>query len=84
MRDLGLTIAVRTGDRRRLKIHKPEHVLITTPESLDSLLCRYGHLWGHLSAVVLDEIHLVDNTYRGDQLRILIRRLEGVKGGGPL
>jgi len=26
--------------------------------------------------VVLDEIHLVDGTYRGDQLRILLRRLE--------
>ena len=28
-----------------------------------------------LRAVVLDEIHLIDNTYRGDQIRLLLKRL---------
>jgi ATP-dependent Lhr-like helicase len=83
-RDLGVSLAVRTGDRRLLKIKKPEHVLITTPESFDSLLCRYGRLWDHLEAVILDEIHLVDNTYRGDQLRVLLRRLREQTGGRAL
>src|SRR5437870_5653811 len=30
-------------------------------------------------AVILDEIHLVDNTPRGDQLRILLNRLRRIK-----
>lgn len=75
LRDVGLRLAVRTGDRPEVSITNPEDVLVTTPESFDSLLCRYPKLWERLSAVVLDEIHLLDGTYRGDQLRVLLRRL---------
>lgn len=73
---VGLTLSVRTGDRPELCTKHPENVLLTTPESLDSLLCRYPRIWKDTRAVILDEIHVLDNTYRGDQLRILIRRLE--------
>jgi len=72
---LGLSLAVRTGDRPELHSKHPENVVLTTPESLDSLLCRYPRIWKDTRAVILDEIHLLDNTYRGDQLRILLRRL---------
>ena len=73
---VGLSLSVRTGDRHELRTIYPENVLITTPESLDSLLCRYPRIWKDTMAVILDEIHLLDNTYRGDQLRVLLRRLE--------
>jgi len=73
---VGLSLSVRTGDRPELRTTRPENVLLTTPESLDSLLCRYPRIWKDTRAVILDEIHLLDNTYRGDQLRILLRRLE--------
>ncbi len=73
---VGLSLSVRTGDRPEINTSCPENVLLTTPESLDSLLCRYPRIWKDTRAVILDEIHLIDNTYRGDQLRILLRRLE--------
>ena len=73
---VGLSLSVRTGDRHELRTTCPENVLITTPESFDSLLCRYPRIWKDTTAVILDEIHLLDNTYRGDQLRVLLRRLE--------
>lgn len=58
--------------------------LITTPESLDSLLCRRPILFKTLRAVILDEIHLLDGTYRGDQLRILLGRLKRLSSTPPL
>jgi len=73
--DLGLTAAFRTSDSP----HMPSdfvQLLFTTPESLDSLLCRVKGVWRNVHAVVLDELHLLDNTYRGDQLRVLLNRLE--------
>ena len=76
LESVGLSLSVRTGDRPELRTTRPENVLLTTPESLDSLLCRYPRIWKDTRAVILDEIHLLDNTYRGDQLRILLRRLE--------
>lgn len=52
--------------------------LITTPESLDSLLCRQPDIFSSLHTIIFDEIHLLDNTYRGDQLRVLLKRIEKV------
>jgi ATP-dependent Lhr-like helicase len=75
-RDLGIELAVRTGERRELHLRRPPHLLLTTPESLDSMLCRAPEVFSRLRAVILDEIHLMDGGYRGDQLRVLLRRLE--------
>ncbi|OGW17561.1 MAG: hypothetical protein A3G93_01300 [Nitrospinae bacterium RIFCSPLOWO2_12_FULL_45_22] len=71
----GLRAAMRTGDRPEYSVRKPEQVLFTTPESLDSMLCRYPQIWKTLKAIILDEIHLVDASYRGDQLRVLLERI---------
>ena len=72
---MGMTSQVRTGDHPRpVGTHRTD-VLITTPESLDSLLCRVPAAFDNLSALLVDEAHLVDSTARGDQLRILIRRI---------
>lgn len=80
--EIGITTAVKHGDRPLLPSQLPE-CLITTPESLDSLLCRRPRVFAELQAVIVDEIHLLDNTYRGDQLRILLRRLEKIAGHPP-
>ncbi len=73
----GLRIPVlgKTGDRPTLKPKDKAAVLVTTPESMDSLLCRQPERFSELKAVVLDELHLLDGSYRGDQLRVLLRRL---------
>lgn len=75
MEYLGLRLERKTGDHPKIEEKKLPFLLITTPESLDSLLCRHPRIFKSLRAVVLDEIHLLDNTPRGDQLRVLLERL---------
>ncbi len=79
---LGLTAARRTGDHRELSIEHPAQILLTTPESLDSLLCRHPAIFAPRMGVVLDELHVMDGHHRGDQLRVLLRRLEAGRPGG--
>lgn len=67
---------VRTGDRPSPVGKDHTDLLITTPESFDSLLCRHPAAFDRLHAIVVDEAHLMDLTARGDQLRILIRRVQ--------
>jgi len=78
LQELGISISIKTGDRPKFDPNKVPNFLITTPESLDSLLCRHAKSFKNIRAVVLDEIHLIDNTYRGDQLRVLLKRLEEI------
>lgn len=75
---MNMTISVKTGDRPHLTAKKVPDILLTTPESFDSLLTRRPRLFLDLHAVILDEIHLLDNTPRGDQLRILLNRLRKI------
>jgi ATP-dependent helicase Lhr and Lhr-like helicase len=78
---LGFRLKRRTGDHRD-HLKPIPHVLLTAPESFDSLLCRgklddsLGNILAHVHAVVLDEIHLLHGTARGEQVRWLIKRLE--------
>jgi ATP-dependent Lhr-like helicase len=72
---LGLALARKTGDHPAIDESRLPFLLITTPESFDSLLCRHTRVFTELSAVILDELHLLDNTPRGDQLRVLLERL---------
>ncbi len=76
---LHLRVERRTGDHRAELTTLP-HVLLTTPESLDSILCRHRrpegrHALDNVVAVVLDEIHLLHGTARGEQVRWLLKRL---------
>jgi len=73
--DLGISTSLKTGDSPSFNPKKLPNLLITTPESFDSLICRHPQAFKELRAVVLDEIHLIDNTYRGDQIRLLLKRL---------
>jgi len=78
LHDMGITTALKHGDRPYLSTKNLPNFLITTPESLDSLICRHSDVFSTLRTVILDEIHLLDNTYRGDQLRILLWRLKNL------
>ena len=71
--DLGLDR--KTGDHPSVDEKRLPFMLVTTPESTDSLLCRHPAIFKQVSAVVLDELHLLDNSPRGDQLRVLLNRL---------
>jgi len=75
---LDITLGAKTGDRPQLTTKNVPSVLLTTPESFDSLLTRRPRIFRDLEVVVLDEIHLIDNTPRGDQLRILLNRLRKI------
>lgn len=63
-------------------------LLITTPESLDSMLVRdatrdkgklLGHLLADVCALFLDEIHLYEGSARGDQVAWLVARLHRLR-----
>lgn len=78
--ELGVTVRPRTADSPNINPGKPPHVLITTPESFDSLLARNPRMFINARAVVLDEIHLLDGAARGDQVRLLLHRLRALRG----
>lgn len=71
--------AVKTHDLDSFDPKNPARLLITTPESLDSLLVSSSRALGQVRAVVLDELHLLDGTPRGDQLRVVLNRLRAVR-----
>ncbi|MCS6931358.1 MAG: ligase-associated DNA damage response DEXH box helicase [Acetobacteraceae bacterium] len=81
---LPVRIETRTGDtpanRRARQRARPPHLLLTTPESLALLLSLpdAGAMFGGLSAVVLDEVHALAGTKRGDQLALCLARLQAL------
>jgi len=78
---LELRIETRTGDtstkdRQRQKTDPP-HMLLTTPESL-ALLISYPEsrtIFAGLKAIVIDELHALAGTKRGDLLALGLARL---------
>lgn len=76
---LDLKIDRKTGDYPTIKEKDLPFILLTTPESFDSMICRHPKIFANLSCVILDELHLLNNTPRGDQLRMLLTRLERLR-----
>ena len=72
---LRIRAALKTRDFNTFDTHYPADVLLTTPESLDSLLASNAKTLIHVRAVIIDELHDFDSTVRGDQLRVLLNRL---------
>lgn len=70
---------LKTGDSPEFDDADPPHVVVTTPESLDSLLSRRPAALRHVGAIFLDELHLLDGSPRGDQLRVLVSRLQSFR-----
>ncbi|MCY7377217.1 MAG: DEAD/DEAH box helicase [Pyrinomonadaceae bacterium] len=76
---LALNLTIKTGDEPALKQNKRTDILLTTPESFDSLLANRPKMLKDIRAVILDELHLYTDTARGDQLRILLNRLRRLR-----
>ena len=81
---MGIELGRKTADHA-LGEEVAEQVLITTPESTESLLSFRREWLDTVQAVVLDEIHLLNGSPRGDQLRAVLGRLASYRHhiGGP-
>ena len=82
--DMGLPIRIedRTGDtsytKKRRQRADPPHILLTTPESL-ALLTSYEdapRIFNGLQRIIVDEIHALSESKRGDQLMLALSRLQ--------
>jgi ATP-dependent Lhr-like helicase len=83
VREMGLKVTVesRTGDtgvakKQRQRLHPPD-ILLTTPEQL-ALFCAWEGArayFADLKAVVIDEIHAIHGSKRGDLLSLGLARL---------
>ncbi|MCP8885287.1 ligase-associated DNA damage response DEXH box helicase [Devosia sp. XJ19-1] len=78
---LPITVEARTGDtpaskRARQRV-RPPHVLLTTPEQLALLIShpQAELMFGSLRRVVLDELHALVTSKRGDLLALGLARL---------
>ena len=80
--ELGLSIAVRHGDttqkERSRQMRNAPDVLITTPETLQSILPTksFHNALRNVKAVIVDEIHELYASKRGAQLSLALERLE--------
>ncbi|WP_170398953.1 ligase-associated DNA damage response DEXH box helicase [Ruegeria arenilitoris] len=82
--EIGLHIRIedRTGDtsatqKKRQRVDPP-HILLTTPESL-ALLTSYEdapRMFAGVQRVIVDEIHALAESKRGDQLMLALARLQ--------
>ncbi|WP_238368815.1 ligase-associated DNA damage response DEXH box helicase [Mesobacterium pallidum] len=87
--EMGLPIRIedRTGDtsatRKKRQRADPPHILLTTPESL-ALLTSYEdapRMFAGLKRVIVDEIHALAESKRGDQLVLALARLQAMVPG---
>ncbi len=79
---LPITLESRTGDtssyRRQRQRKKPPHILLTTPESL-MLMLSYTDapaLFRSLKTVIVDEVHSLAHSKRGDFTTLALARLQ--------
>ena len=84
--EIGLPIRIddRTGDtptsRKKRQRADPPHILLTTPESL-ALMISYedaARTFKGLKRIVIDEIHALAESKRGDQLVLALSRLQSL------
>jgi ATP-dependent Lhr-like helicase len=85
--DLPIRIETRTGDtpghKRARQIARPPDILLTTPEQLALLLAHPDarNVFSGLRRVVLDELHALVTSKRGDLLALGLARLHGLAPG---
>ena len=85
--ELGLRIETRTGDtpahKRTRQMERPPHILLTTPEQLALLLAHREaeEFFSGLKRVVLDELHALVTSKRGDLLALGLARLHRLAPG---
>ncbi|WP_255591469.1 ligase-associated DNA damage response DEXH box helicase [Geminicoccus harenae] len=82
--ELPVTVETRTGDtpqnRRARQKRRPPDILLTTPESLALMLSwtDAAERFAHLDAVIVDELHALAETKRGQMLALCLARLRGL------
>jgi ATP-dependent Lhr-like helicase len=84
--EMGLPVKIetRTGDtspgKRQRQRYSPPDILLTTPEQLALLLANRDapRFFEKLKAVVLDELHALHNSKRGDLLALGLARLQSL------
>ncbi|WP_299655154.1 ligase-associated DNA damage response DEXH box helicase [uncultured Tateyamaria sp.] len=85
--EMGLDIRIedRTGDtsqtQKKRQRADPPHILLTTPESL-ALLTSYEdapRMFAGLKRVIVDEIHALAESKRGDQMFLALSRLQALR-----
>jgi ATP-dependent Lhr-like helicase len=87
--EMGLKVSIetRTGDtsvaRRARQRVKPPHILLTTPEQVALMLSSAdaGYLFGDLDTIILDELHALAPSKRGDLLSLDLARLNTLSPG---
>jgi ATP-dependent Lhr-like helicase len=87
--EMGLHVKAetRTGDtsasKRQRQRHAPPDILLTTPEQLALLVANPGAglMFASLKTVVLDELHAMYNSKRGDLLALGLARLQTLAPG---
>ena len=84
---LGVRVETRTGDtpqsKRARQRLKPPQILLTTPEQVALLISGEdaGYLFADLETVVLDELHALVPSKRGDLLALGLARLRALAPG---
>jgi len=84
--DVEIRTLVRTGDtpaaERQAMVHRPPHILVTTPESLYLILTseRAREMLRSVRTVIVDEIHAVARDKRGSHLALSLERLDHLAG----
>lgn len=77
---------VSASHKRRLLEH-PQGILQITPESLEAMLIRRSNdmvrLFGDLRYVVIDEVHTLTGTDRGNQIQCQLSRMARLIGKQP-
>jgi ATP-dependent Lhr-like helicase len=87
--EMGLPIRLetRTGDtppsRRARQRAMPPDILLTTPEQIALMLAHQGaaELFGQVKCVILDELHALASSKRGDLLALDLARLRTLSPG---
>ena len=73
--------------KKKKLLENPAGILQITPESLEAMLINrhndIGKLFGDLRYVVLDEVHTLAGTDRGNQIICQLRRIENIIGKSP-
>jgi ATP-dependent helicase Lhr and Lhr-like helicase len=87
--EMGLSVSIetRSGDtsvaRRARQRARPPHILLTTPEQIALMLASpdASYVFGSLDTIILDELHALAPSKRGDFLSLGLARLQTISPG---
>ncbi len=82
--ELGVRYGIRHGDssreERKKQVRELPDVIITTPETFQSMLIRKDFMLKSIDFVIIDELHELLESKRGVQLSLSLERLEKCHG----